>query len=228
MALVSGNVIGNLSGKLGNLSARTVNGQTILAARPSSFNASQEPASLEVRSKFAVTANFAKNVLTLPSLEEIWKKAKESGISVFNAIFKSNFTYSSTEKPTEQNIITPGGFALPATASSVDSDKITASISALNTTAIFGADEVALSANALVVFSNPTNPTDTAFQVVALSKEVSNFNFTQNYSLQIDFNIVQTNIAAKYQDSTLLLAVATKDAAGKVIQYSSTYSKTSA
>ncbi|MEW6653393.1 MAG: hypothetical protein AB1394_07985 [Bacteroidota bacterium] len=228
MALVSGNVICNLSGRLGNLSARTVNGQTILAARTSSFNASQEPASLEVRSKFAVTANFAKHILTLPSLVEIWKKSKESGISVFNAIFKSNFAYSSTEKPTEQNIITPGGFALPATAASVDSDKITASISALNTTAIFGADEVALSANALVVFSNPTVPTDPAFQVVALSKEVSNFNFTQNYSLQIDFNIVQANSAAKYQDSVLLLVVASKDAAGKVVQYSSTHSKTSA
>jgi len=148
--------------------------------------------------------------------------------SVFNAIFKSNFAYSSTEKPTEQNIITPGGFALPATGAAVDLDKITASLSALNTTAIFGADEVNLSANALVVFSNPTVPTDPAFQVVALSKEVSNFNFTQNYSLQMDFNIVQVNIASKYQDSTLLLAVATKDAAGKVVQYSSTYSKTTA
>ncbi len=228
MALVSGNVLGNLSGKLGNLSARTVNGQTILAARPSSFNVSQEPASLAVRSKFAVTANFAKNVLSLTSLEEIWKKTKESGISVFNSIFKANFAFSSTEKPTEQNIITPGGFALPATAAAVDTAKITASLSALNTTAIFGADEVALSANALVVFSNPTVPTDPAFQVVVLSKEVSNFNFTQNYNLQMDFNIVQVNIAAKYQDSTLLLAVASKDAAGKVVQYSSTYSKTSA
>jgi hypothetical protein len=41
-------------------------------------------------------------------------------------------------------------------------------------------------------------------------------------------NNLQQNVAAKYQDSVLLLAVATKDAAGKVVQYSSTYSKTSA
>jgi hypothetical protein len=228
MALLSGNVIGNLSGRLGNLSARTVNGQTILAARPSSYNASQDPDVLIVRSKFAVTANFAKNVLSLSTLEEIWKKTKESGISVFNSIFKSNFALSSATKPTEQNILTPEGFALPVTASEVAADKITASISALNTTAIISAEETALSANALVVFSNPTVPTDPDFQIVPLSKEVANFNFTQNYNLQIDFNIVQANIAAKYQDSTLLLAVASKDAAGKVVQNSSTYSKVSA
>ncbi|MDP2038359.1 MAG: hypothetical protein Q8L04_13330 [Ignavibacteria bacterium] len=227
MALVSGNVIGNLSGRLGNLSARTVNGQTILAARPSSFNASQDPAALTVRSKFAVTANFAKNVLSLPSLEEIWKKTKASGISVFNAIFKANFSFSTTTKPTEQNILTPEGFALPVTAAEVAADKITAALSALNTTALFGANEVNLSANALVVYSNPVNPTDPDFQIVALSKEVANFNFAQNYNLQIDYNIVQSSVAAKYQDSVLLLVVASKDAAGKVVQNSSTYSKIS-
>jgi len=116
---------------------------------------------------------------------------------------------------------------LPVTAAEVAADKITASISALNTTAIFGAEETALSANALVVYSNPVNPTDPDFQIVALNKEVSGFNFAQNYNLQIDFNIVQVNTAAKYQDSVLLLAVASKDAAGKVVQNSSTYSKTS-
>jgi hypothetical protein len=65
MAIVNGNVIGNLSGKLGNLSARTVDGRTILAARPSSFNASQDPAVLAVRQKFSVTAKLASAILRL-------------------------------------------------------------------------------------------------------------------------------------------------------------------
>ena len=227
MAQVSGNVIGNLSGRLGNLSARTVNGKTILAARPSSYTASQEPAVLETRQKFSVTATLAKHILSLDSLSEIWKKSKEVGLSVFNSVFRANFQFVNTIKPTADNIITPGGFALPVTAAAVEADKITAAITALNTTAIFGADEVNLSANALVVYSNPVNPTDPDFQIVDLSKEVNGFNFAQNYNLQIDYNIVQSGVAAKYQDSVLLLAVASKDAAGKVVQNSSTYSKVS-
>jgi len=51
MARLSGSVLGNLSGKLGNLAARTKNGETILSARPSSFNVSQAPAT--------VTGNFS-------------------------------------------------------------------------------------------------------------------------------------------------------------------------
>lgn len=227
MAIVNGNVIGNLSGKLGNLSARTVNGQTILAARPSSFNASQDPASLEVRAKFAVTANFAKNVMSLSTLSEIWKKVKESGISVFNAIFKANFGYSSTVKPTEQNIITPEGFALPVTTAAVDSNKITASLPALNTVSVFGSDEVNLSANAVVCYYDPSNEADEPFKLISLSKEVTSFDFAQTYNLQLDYNVLQTAIAAKYQHSILYLIVASKSADGKVVQNSATYTKLS-
>ena len=227
MAYLSGNVIGNLSGKLGNLSARTVNGQTIMAARPSSFNASQSPAVVEVRQKFAVTGSFAKSVLALSTLDEIWRKTKSAGISVFNAIFKQNFSYSGTERPTEQNLIVPVGFALAISTAAVDTNKITASLPALNTASVFGADEVNLSANALVCFYDPTSENDEPFQIISLSKEIANFNFTQTYSLQIDYNVLQEAVAAKYQHSILYLIVASKSADGKVVQNSSTYTKLS-
>ncbi|MCL5030810.1 MAG: hypothetical protein M1480_17505 [Bacteroidetes bacterium] len=227
MAILSGNVIGNMKGKLGNLSARTVDGRTIMAARPSSFNASQDPASLEVRAKFAVTANFAKNVLSLATLEEIWTKVKASGMSVFNTVFKNNFGFSSTDKPTEQNILAPEGFPLQISTAAVETNKITGTLPALNTASVFGADEVNLSANALVCFYDPTSENDEPFQIISLSKEVANFNFTQTYSLQIDYNVLQEAVAAKYQHSILYLIVASKSVDGKVVQNSSTYTKLS-
>ncbi|MBA4407203.1 hypothetical protein C0389_08015 [bacterium] len=227
MAILSGNVIGNMKGKLGNLSARTVDGRTIMAARPSSFNASQDPASLEVRAKFAVTANFAKNVLSLASLEEIWTKVKASGMSVFNTVFKNNFGFSSSEKPTEQNILTPEGFPLQITTAAVEADKITASFPALNTASVFGADEVKLSANALVCYYDPTNEADDPYKIVSLSKEIVNFNFTQTYDLEMDFNVLQKATAAKYQHSILYVCVVTKTAEGKVVQTSGTFTKLS-
>jgi hypothetical protein len=227
MAILSGNVIGNMKGKLGNLSARTVDGRTIMAARPSSFKASQDPASLEVRAKFAVTANFAKNVLSLANLEEIWTKVKASGMSVFNTVFKNNFVFSSTDKPTEQNILTPEGFPLQIAVAAVAADKITATIPILNTASVFGADEVNLSANALVCFYDPTSETDGPFKIISLSKEVANFNFAQTYDLEIDLSASQKNTDAKYQHSILYLCVVTKTAEGKVVQNSSTFTKLS-
>ena len=228
MAILNGNVIGNMRGRLGNLSARTVDGKTIMSARPSSFNVNYDPAVTEVRQKFSVTVALAKAILTLVTLAAIWKTVKESGMTVFNTIFKSNFAYSSVDKPTENNIITPGGFSLPVDTAAVALDKVTASILALNTESVFTPEEVNLSANAVVCFHTPTNPDDAPYQIISLSKEVENFNYTQAYDLQLDFDAKQKLIAAKYTKSILYLAVASKTADGKVVQYSSTSPKASA
>ncbi len=227
MAIVNGNVIGNLSGKLGNLSARTVDGRTVLAARPSSFNASQEPAVLTVRQKFSVTAKFASAILALTSLVSIWKKVRNVANSVFNEIFQSNFAYSSIEKPTEQNILVPEGFPLQISTAAVAADKITATLPILNVSSVFGADEVNLSANALVCFYDPTNEADEPFKIISLSKDVPGYNFAQTYDLEIDLNALQKNAAAKYQHSILYVCVVTKTADGKVVQNSGTYTKLS-
>ena len=227
MAIVNGNVIGNLSGKLGNLSARTVDGRTVLAARPSSFNASQEPAVLTVRQKFSVTAKFASAILALTSLVSIWKKVRNVASSVFNEVFQSNFAYSSIEKPTEQNIIAPEGFPLQIAVAAVAADKITATIPILNTASVFGADEVNLSANAIVCYYDPANADDEPFKIISLSKEVAAHNFAQTYDLEMDLNATQKNTAAKYQHSILYVCVVTKTAEGKVVQNSSTFTKLS-
>ena len=146
-------------------------------------------------------------------------------MTVFNTIFKNNFGYSGPDKPTADNIITPGGFGLPVTAAAVAADNITASLDALNTVTVFTPEEVGFSANALVCFSNPNNPDDKPYQIIALSKDVANFDFTQAYDLQIDLDVNQKLIAAKYANSILYLSVASKTADGKLVQYSSTYPK---
>jgi len=225
MAILNGNVIGNFSGRLGNLAARIVDGKTILAARPSSYTVNNSPAALAVRGKFHVTVDLSKTVLSLPTLAAIWHTVKISGMTVFNTIFRYNYPYSSASLPTADNLITPGGFSLPVTASSADALKVTASLSALNTASVFTPEEVNLSADAIVCFTDPINSDDESYQIIACSKEVENFNFTENYELQIDYDMRQQLLAAKYSKRILLLSVASKTADGKVVQYSATSPK---
>jgi len=227
MAIVKGSVIGNLSGKLGNLAARTVKGRTILASRPASFNASQDPTVVEIRKKFAVTGNFIKVLLSLPSLYEIWKKVKTFRLSVFNYAFKNNFAYSSTERPTDQNILTPGGFALPVQAATVEADNVSVELLALNSASVFTPEEVNLSANGVLCYFNPTNPEDPAYQVTSINSELADYDFTQPSTVDIPLNVLQQAVAAKYQNSILFFIVASKDAEGKIVQYSATYTKNS-
>ncbi|MCF8356275.1 MAG: hypothetical protein K9H48_17630 [Melioribacteraceae bacterium] len=227
MARVSGSVLGNLSGKLGNLSARTIEGKTIISARPSSFSVSQTPESISARSKFAVTGKFAKIIMDLPDLVSIWSKVKLSGMSVFNTLFKKNYPFSSADKPSADNIITPDGFNLPVQSTVLGADDLTVELDAFNTVSVFSADEVNLSINGLVVYHNPTDPEDDPYKIIKLSKAETGFDFTSVYTGIISLDVVQKAIAAKYQNSILYLAVATKSSAGKVVQYSATYTSQS-
>lgn len=224
MAILAGNVIGNLKGKLGNLSARTISGRTILGARPSSFNASQDPAVLAIRQRFAATVPFAKAALSLTVLFNVWKKVKTTTLSVYNTIVKYNFPFTSVDGLTVSNIITPDGFTLPVTVAAVAADKVTATIPALNTITDITADEVNLSVNALVSYSDPTNQEDVPLQVIALNKELPAFDFTAPYELQMDLNVTQQSIGAKYTKNILYLMVASKNETGALVQNSATFS----
>jgi hypothetical protein len=227
MARLTGSVLGNLRGKLGNLSARTVEGKTILSARPSSFNLSQTPESIEARKRFGVSGNFSKFITDNEDLEQIWKKEKLPGMSVFNTIFKTNYPYSSPDRPTEDNIITPGGFSLPVTDATLGTDNLALELGALDTVAVISPDEVDLSIAALIVYHNPTNPDDIQYRVINLAKAESNFDFSTAYTGTLSMDVVQQSIAAKYQNSILYLAVASKSAEGNVVQYSATFTQQS-
>ena len=157
MASIKGNVLGNLRGKLGNLSARIRNGHTILSARPSSFNASDSPGSLAARAKFAVTISFTKAIMALNDLNAVWAKAKLPGMSVYNTIFKMNRQFVEAAVPTVDNIITPSGFGLPVYAAVLDANTLTLDLNALNTAAAFLPEGASFDTASGLFFFRPDN-----------------------------------------------------------------------
>lgn len=199
MARVSGNVLGNLSGKLGNLSARTLEGQTILAARPSSFEVSQSEASIAARAKFAVTGTLAKHIMDIAVLALVWAKSKLPGMSVYNTLFKKNYPFTASDKPTTDNIITPGGFALPVSAATLSATSLALEIDGLDNGMVVTSDDIDLTIAALVVYFNPIDPEDEDYKIIKLSKDEAGFDFSADYVGSINLNVVQQAIAAKYQ-----------------------------
>ncbi len=226
MAELRGSVIGELRGKLGNLAARIVNGRTILAQRPTSFKTNNAPYMVEIRKKFKVTGIFAKNVITLSSLYQIWNKFKKAGLSAYNEICKLNYVESDADKPTVDNLLTPpGGFPLPVTVAAVAADNVTATITALDTVMIASNEERDFVADGLICYYNPVDPGDAPFAITKIESATDPLDTVNPIDLNIPLNVVQQNLAAKYQSSILYLSLATLDADGKVVQYSSTYAQ---
>ena len=224
MAAVKGSALGNLSGKLGTLSARTINGRTIMAARPASFKDSNTQKHADAKQKFKVTRVFASKITALPVLYTIWKQKKKPLISVTNSIFQKNYSLSSVEGPTLKNIITPGGFNAPVTTASITAGKLTGSMAALNTVADIDNNCANLSINAVICLTDPISENDSSYKIISISKEVSNFDFARIYNFEIDLSVEAAADIAKYGRKIIYIAVAVKSADDKIIKYSNSYS----
>lgn len=227
MATVKSNVLGNFSGKLGNLVARTIYGKTVLAARPSGYNVSQDPDIVANRQKFAVTVNFSKYVSSIPILKSIWQKTKPQNISVFNSIVKTNYRFSTADRPTDQNILTPGGFSLPVSSAEIDAGIVTVLLGAFNDVVITESYEENVSFASIIVLYNPIAQEDAPFSLITSFQDVETYDFANPYTLTMKMHASEAAEAAKYNNNILLLAAATKDANSKIVQYSQTYSLTS-
>jgi hypothetical protein len=228
MAVLKGNVLGDISGKLGKLAARIIRGRTILAQRPVDFHVSYVPVLVEIRKKFAVTGNFVKNLITHSVLYEIWSKAKDADMSVFNYAFKLNFTESGTDKPTVDNLLTPaGGFPLPVTTATVSATDVSIVTAALNTVTETIDDTVErdLIANGLICYYNPVNADDAPFVITPIASAKQSVDLVNPLTFTLPINIDQQLLAAKYQNSILFAAIATLDINETVHHYSSTFAQ---
>lgn len=226
MAILTGSVIGQFRGKLGDLAARIIGGRTILARRPTSFKVNNSATMVEIRKKFLVAVRFVQGMLTLEPLAEVWQKVKTTGMSVYNYGVKQNYPQASADKPSVDNLLTPNdGFALNVTAADVAEDAVTLQIAPLDEVMIHTVEEREYTPNLVICYYNPVNPDDAPYAVVPVKAEKMMLDSANPIVLNVPLNVVQQAAGAKYQKSILYLALTTHNVDGKVIQYSATYAK---
>lgn len=225
MARAKGGIFGKITGKIGNVSVRNVNGKTIISARPQHFKVSQEPQCIETRQKFAVAIAFAQGVSCLPTLREIWKLNKGSNFSGYRAILTHNIRFISSESPSMTNLITPYGFYSPIKDVSITNDKLTGSLASFDTCIKLSPEETNLSINALVSLSGPKEANEPFFKVIASSKEIPGFEFNKQNDFEIIFSVEDEDQIAKYNQKIIYIAVVTKTKYKEIIRYSQSYSK---
>lgn len=226
MARLVNPVFGNFRGRIGTLSARVRNGVTILSARPSSFNASDDPANIAIRDRFRVTSGLSSAINGIDDLKKVWDAVSPAGLSAFNAIFKENFDYADADKPSINNKLTPdGGFSFDVTSAVVDSATVVVDLPALNTYKTFGAGEQDLSAYIVLVPFDPVDPQYDYFSPLTLEYNEPNYDNSAALNFTVNLSQSQQNETALYNQSLLLMCLATKDAEANVVEYSSTYSQ---
>jgi len=224
MAIVKGNVWGHLSGKIGNFCAKITAGRTILGARPISYNAPQDAATLERQKVFQSASAISTQAINLPVLKKIWDLLREQYGSGYNKLFSVNYALVSPERPTVDCVITPpDGFSAAIANPVLDGTKLTATIPALTLSTGIQADEVNCGFYAVICYHTPLAEGGEPYSFVRLGKLVPNYQFSQEYNLQIDLNVNQQAVAAKYDSSILYMAIVPQTADQRIRQYSATF-----
>jgi hypothetical protein len=224
MATLVGNFLGNLSGKIGNFSARIINGKTILCVRPRHFNISYSPKSIETRSKFGVAVKFASCVSKVPELHEIWKPKKRLSMSVFNMIMKHNFKFVSSAEPTLNNIITPDGFCSPVIDATIFNGKLIGSMEAIDKVATISEEATNLSICAVISLSDPKDENEISHILSSITADLNKFNFSKPFDFEIPLCYEQICEIEKYNQKIIYIVILIKSADERVIKYSKTAS----
>lgn len=112
MAILRKQLLGEVTGTLGDAIFRKRYGKTVVYSRPSKYRISKSKAAKEGRNSFALSVAFAKTVNSISELKQIWYLAKLDGVVAYNRVIKYNKGFIINDSLTTKNIITPPGVGL--------------------------------------------------------------------------------------------------------------------
>ena len=123
MAEITKNVIGNISGTLGNMVFRNIGGKVIIYTRPHNQKISYTDKSVKNRGKFGMASLLSTNALQLPGIKEVWNSSNHEGRSAYTKIIKFNAKSVEADRLTIKNDIVPIGKRLTVNSFSLTSEK---------------------------------------------------------------------------------------------------------
>lgn len=115
MAFEKRQILGEVTGTLGDVVRRKRYGKIIVSSRPSKYKKSKSKLAVEGRNSFALSVAFAKTVNSNPELKQVWQYAKLDGVVAYNRVIKYNKQFIKDGSLTTDNIITPAGVFLSLT-----------------------------------------------------------------------------------------------------------------
>ena len=159
MGLLHDQVLGEISGKVGEIIYRNRPGKKNVAYKiPEFTNINYSPASVDNRNRFKPMTQFASMVWSLPELKSIWDKhTRFKAKAAYHKIEQANARLFAPLHPTVNNIIVPSGFSLELNSAVANKDKVSVSVS-LNKLLYHDINQIkSFNVIMMLCFFNPTN-----------------------------------------------------------------------
>jgi hypothetical protein len=220
-------ILGNVTGKVGNVVFRMKGKKAYAYASPQKVRVSQTKGAKEARSKFTPLSNFASFINSIPELKYFWSIAKIDACSAYHKITKENYNFFLHNRPTKNNLITPifenSCGNNPVRMSCLDKSGI--GIQAKYEPGWFMPldEEESITALAIICFYNPRRRWEKYFVLDKLVLDNIEANFVDQFEFKIPFTETALSNYYSYRNSILYLTFLTRDIDGNPLRNSQNY-----
>lgn len=225
MAKIRKQVLGRISGAVGDVLFRVKDGKGFVGTRPNSFMPGTDAKAVARRRRFALSVRYAKSVNEIASLKSIWKQYKSSSQSAYNFIMRSNYHAILPDDVTLAASLVPDiGFSTDITSSTIEPPAITVTIDPIGfNSGIDPLVETKIQLATVLFFKSPIDGNYSLYRFLPLlSPEVAlSLNTALNFSIPLSDQ--QEKLYDQYTEFKAFFAFFTLDLTKKVIHFSNTY-----
>jgi hypothetical protein len=223
MGRLKNTILGDVTGKVGNIVFRVKGKKSFLYASPKKVKVSQKQEAKEARSKFTPLSKFASFINSIPELKYFWKKADIVASSAYHKISKENYAAFLPNMPTVNNIITPGfrGFCGgdPVTISNIDKSGIRIEAFLKLNEFIPLPEETSVIALAVICFYSPIKRWGEYFNLDKIIKDNAEIQIDELFEIRLPFTEELQNKYYSFRNSILYFTFITRDSNGQPIRF---------
>ncbi len=224
MAKLNKQILGRVSGALGDVVFREKNGQNFIALKPKSFMPGNDENSIARRAKFGLTIKIAQAINADPVLKNAWSLKMPAGFTSYNYIVQQNYPAVQPDDVTALLKLFPeSGFMITHISHTFTAASLNIQIGTIGTDkGIDAAVEVNCSLSNILFLNNPVDNTVPENTVLLLNSGSIPLVLDQNLEFTMAVPHQLTMVWDKYQNQKLFSALQTLDAGGKHINNSIT------
>jgi hypothetical protein len=225
MAKLTNQVIGRLSGKVGNIVFRQRNGKNFASSRPSSFYPGFDEASISRRDRFGMACKFSSRVYAQPYLKKIWKNYLPSGKVPYNYITKINYKYAEPGNLTDLAVIVPdSGFDISINSSSLSPPGMQVITSKIGiNSGINPSKELFFRLCTIICLTNPRKEYMNHVEFITLTSEKEAVILDSQITFELCFSSKEMGLFNAYNNKKAFSAIITLDADENPVHYSKTF-----
>lgn len=224
MAVMKKQVLGKVSGAVGDIVFRNRYENNYISLRPIRFNTPMDDRAVARRNRFKSAIQLASTMNSIVPLKQLWSKLTNGNNSVYNRMVKYEYSALVNQLPSENSSLFPGkGFALTVQSVELNQDQLRIVTDAIGTDS--GIDtqiEKTLRIVSIVALSSPANPGYPEVVYLPLISESKNIVLTDPVDITLTFNPTEKELISMYNEKRILAALITFNIELQPVSFSDT------